>query len=698
MFHPSAELSGPSSGLRPPRQHPPRHRSNWSFGRFLQAGALAVTISVGLISGPLSSVAQSATVSGDSGTPPIITVELTHNGEASTYYSPANEVLDHSSDQVDLSSVVVDDGGLVEIVPSSAQASIVNLSYPSGLMGVAVHENNSETPVGSPGFVEALTRVYNTADLRDYVTSDGLSQPSTEWGVDYHVMYDGAVTGEQYLVILERGGNTNITLTPLDDTGGALASGETVTIAAPYGWDSGIAPLTGTGVVQPMGISVVKISSFLGSAPSLWGFAVDNNDEADVKFLVGSPATAPAADDDSSDEETSLVDLKTLVYAGHDGGASCGDAQNYVEATQDAKVTYCYVVTNTGTNYLSGITLTTKDVSVSPTLLDADSAPLAPGDSATYIAETVPPADDADGEIDDTFVNAVTVNATQVDAEGGLIPDAVGVSAKASASAFPAGDDELTSSLTVALSVYQGHDAGASCPGTASTSGNTGDAVTYCYVVTNTGTSYLADVMIAQPELSMGVQGAMSLLAPSESASFYVEAHVPDVSASPYAYVATVSANPADSDGIDLMGEETATAKSTVNVGEEAPDTLAATEPADAGASDDEASDDEATNTSATDAPSTEPAAEASNELAYTGWETWVLSSLALALMIGGLWLNRLTETSHPMFAWAAARRELLDRRPAPTTATFMTEARAAIKASTPADAQDDEEAEGGER
>jgi len=60
-------------------------------------------------------------------------------------------------------------------------------------------------------------------------------------------------------------------------------------------------------------------------------------------------------------------------------------------------------------------------------------------------------------------------------------------------------------SISIAKSVYLGHDGGASCPGDELVTGTSGDAVTYCFIVTNTGDVTLSSVVISDPLLGANI-------------------------------------------------------------------------------------------------------------------------------------------------------------------------------------------------
>lgn len=231
----------------------------------------------------------------------ITEVVLDDNGTTVTQSAPAQSATDADTDQVDLQSVTIDDEGTPVVLdnfnvagPDLAGADIVtsSLGFPDGLTGVRTWENNVPTQLGEPSFEAAAERVLNSTDLRDYIAYDGLSLPLS--GQDFDVMFDAPVDNDDYLLVTERNGNTFFDLVPLDATGTPIDGAETVGFDNPYGWNTGYA--TVELVDQPMWISVTDVEAF-NVSEQIWGFRVNNDGEADVKFFAAStePFTVPVS-------------------------------------------------------------------------------------------------------------------------------------------------------------------------------------------------------------------------------------------------------------------------------------------------------------------------------------------------------------------------------------------------------------------
>jgi uncharacterized repeat protein (TIGR01451 family) len=114
---------------------------------------------------------------------------------------------------------------------------------------------------------------------------------------------------------------------------------------------------------------------------------------------------------------------------------------------------------------------------------------------------------------------------------------------------------EENAAIEIAKTVYLGHDSGASCPGGESVTGTNGADVTYCFEVTNTGTTYLDSIVITDTLLGISQDDMILLsgltpLAPGESLVYYYET----VINGDLVNTASTSGNPTDADGNDLPG------------------------------------------------------------------------------------------------------------------------------------------------
>lgn len=121
--------------------------------------------------------------------------------------------------------------------------------------------------------------------------------------------------------------------------------------------------------------------------------------------------------------------------------------------------------------------------------------------------------------------------------------------------------------IDLAKTVYLGHDGGAGCPGFEAASGPVGAPVTYCFVVTNTGGTYLDALTFTDPDLGIGA-GDLTLLsgtqplAPGASLVWYYESAI----VAPLVNTATVGGTPTDSGGTPIPGLPDPTDSDTAEV------------------------------------------------------------------------------------------------------------------------------------
>ncbi len=270
----------------------------------------------------------------------------------------------------------------------------------------------------------------------------------------------------------------------------------------------------------------------------------------------------PVTGDDTAevDEVGPAVSVAKTVYAGHDSGAGCPGAE-LQRGAGGAEVTYCFVVTNDGDTVLDPVTLDDADLGIDQSDMAVASgslSSLAPGDSAVLYYETT---------IDGDLVNTATVTGTPVDGGGDPIPGLDPVSADDSAEV-----DEVTPSVALAKTVYRGHDAGGSCPGSENVPARSGQDVTYCFVVTNNGGATLAPVTIDDADLGIDqsdmvvASGSLSSLDPGDSTVLYYETTV----AGDLTNTATATGTPVDG-GDPLPGSTPVTSTDTASVDEVVP-------------------------------------------------------------------------------------------------------------------------------
>lgn len=191
-------------------------------------------------------------------------------------------------------------------------------------------------------------------------------------------------------------------------------------------------------------------------------------------------------------------------------------------------VSYCMKVTNTGTSHLGEIKLASKVRCLVKLAITNTSSPqnivyfktlaelLAPGSSTIVAVPT---------EITGSMETFANVSATPFTADGRKILDHAIVTAHDAASV---GMLELNPSVGLSNKVYLGDDDGASCGTNIAVDRveeSFGEAVTYCFTITNDGDAHLATISIEDDALSFH-DTSIETLAPGESATVSLPATI----------------------------------------------------------------------------------------------------------------------------------------------------------------------------
>ena len=274
-------------------------------------------------------------------------------------------------------------------------------------------------------------------------------------------------------------------------------------------------------------------------------------------------ADVTAQDDATVEQIAPAISVAKTVYKGHDGGGSC-PGNELVQGATGAAVTYCFVVTNDGDTTLADVTVDDADLgNLTAADLSGDTAALAsmaPGDSAVLWYETT---------IDGDLTNTASVTGTPVDDQGDPFAGIDPVTDSDTAAV-----DDVSPSITVDKSVYAGQNDGADCPGAGNVAVRSGDAVTYCFVITNDGEATLEPVTFSDPALGnltaadlSGDTAALASMAPGDSVTLWYETTVDG----DLTNTAIVTGTPVDDGGDPLPGSDPVTDEDVVTVDEVAP-------------------------------------------------------------------------------------------------------------------------------
>ena len=233
-------------------------------------------------------------------------------------------------------------------------------------------------------------------------------------------------------------------------------------------------------------------------------------------------AAAEASDSADVDEVAPDLGLTTEVYAGHDGGATCGVGGPSLTTVVDAPVTWCFHVTNAGDTRLADVTLDDPALGVTEADLVALSGSLDgldPGETKTLYLES---------RVAGAVVSSTTARAVPADPVGEPLSGLDPVEAQASASVTVVGPalTLLTEALDPFSDSYLDADDVAGSPG--SNDGvpvvlAPGSTTTARFTATNAGDVDIGEVEVegsgcdAPPALVAGDAGVVGVLEVGEA-------------------------------------------------------------------------------------------------------------------------------------------------------------------------------------
>ena len=230
---------------------------------------------------------------------PITRVNYTIDGSAVSQASEASGVSVNRNAPVFLRSVIVNDGGVSKTLDSfnSLGAIVANLNLTSSTSGVGVFKNGSLTTTSNLGaFATSLAGITQDTDLLNYNYYDSVSNMPSGTVADYDLLFQKGLESTDFVLVSERFGNTFFSIVPLNQSGAVIAGANILRFGGPttlgayqsYDWNSGYASSTYNNA-QAFAFSVAKVGKFFEGTPvapqSVFGFRIDNNGEADVKFF-----------------------------------------------------------------------------------------------------------------------------------------------------------------------------------------------------------------------------------------------------------------------------------------------------------------------------------------------------------------------------------------------------------------------------
>lgn len=229
---------------------------------------------------------------------PITRVSYEVDGATVEQTSEATGVQVRRNDPVYLKSITVQDGSITRKLDAfnSLGAKAVNIGFSTNTGGVGVFNNGTITNTSNlDAFASALSGITQDTDLLNYCYNDGVSNMPGSGVADYDLIFQHGFESSDFLLVSERWGNTYFTLAPLDSSGKLISGANTLRFGYPtggaytkYDWNSGYASSSYV-TDQAMAFSAASVSKFFQSSSAtpqtIYGFRVDNNGEADVKFF-----------------------------------------------------------------------------------------------------------------------------------------------------------------------------------------------------------------------------------------------------------------------------------------------------------------------------------------------------------------------------------------------------------------------------
>lgn len=220
------------------------------------------------------------------------------DGEIVVQDVPAAGVAVNRDGPVYLKSVTVNDGGSLRELEShnSLGATAVNVAFTSSTRGVGVFNNGVITGTsGIAAFSGALAATTQDTDLLNYCFYDFVAGMPRIGVADYDLLFERSFEPSDFVLVSERWGNTYFTLTALDAGGEVITGANILRFGYPtgdgytrYDWNSGYASSSYV-TDQAMAFTAASVSKFFEgtSVPlqNVFGFRIDNDGEADVKFF-----------------------------------------------------------------------------------------------------------------------------------------------------------------------------------------------------------------------------------------------------------------------------------------------------------------------------------------------------------------------------------------------------------------------------
>lgn len=245
---------------------------------------------------------------GQNNTPITSVVYRTMDNQIITQTNEASEIRNddpiyRSDDPIYVEHVEVELGGERELlnVFNFEGAEVRNINFTANAnRKVGVFTNGSTTNTSDlDAFANAVVGTTQDTDLRNYIYYDNSVAMPDSSTADFDLLFRFGLTSDDHVLVSERWGNTFFSLTALDADGDVIEEANVLNFGGTttggsftrYDWRTGFASES----YQPnqdQAFSVASVTKFFeGTSIAdpvdqiVYGFRIDNNGQADVKFL-----------------------------------------------------------------------------------------------------------------------------------------------------------------------------------------------------------------------------------------------------------------------------------------------------------------------------------------------------------------------------------------------------------------------------
>ena len=251
-----------------------------------------------IISSYICTTSSAVTVAVGTNTQTINEIVVTIDGSAApTTFTNTQTGAANAISTAELESVTIN-GGTVLNNFSRYDAVVTNFSAALTTGVIEVLNSNSDPAAATlpatgatPAFLAELGELHSNGDIANYIRVDGGVSDTAVWDVQFNnVGFDDS----DYLIVEERDGNTDFSLTALDINGNIIAGATLDFDGGSYDFDTGLSNVNDPFNDQSQVVSVIDLSLF-NTTTAIGGFQVNDTGNADIKVFIGSTVPEPSS-------------------------------------------------------------------------------------------------------------------------------------------------------------------------------------------------------------------------------------------------------------------------------------------------------------------------------------------------------------------------------------------------------------------